>query len=156
MLAATNRDLDRAVDTHQFRQDLFYRLNVIPVLVPPLREHRQDIPLLAIHFARKYSQRLARPFKGISPEARAVLINYSWPGNVLSWKMPLNTLLSWVLPIPSFLPTCQLSYLTKTMPSIRVAPMLKPSAVQGWLGTGGHTQEQSEPGGGGPNSGGSS
>lgn len=82
VLAATNKDLEHAIETKEFRQDLFYRLNVVSVSVPPLREHRQDIPLLAIHFARKYSQRLARPFKGISPEARALLVNYSWPGNV--------------------------------------------------------------------------
>ena len=82
VLAATNKDLERAIVTREFRQDLFYRLNVVSVSVPPLREHRQDIPLLAIHFARKYSQRLARPFKGISPEARTLLVNYSWPGNV--------------------------------------------------------------------------
>ena len=82
VLAATNKDLEKAILAREFRQDLFYRLNVVSVSVPPLREHRQDIPLLAIHFARKYSQRLARPFKGISPEARALLVNYSWPGNV--------------------------------------------------------------------------
>jgi transcriptional regulator with GAF, ATPase, and Fis domain len=82
VLAATNKDLEHAIETKEFRQDLFYRLNVVSVSLPPLREHRQDIPLLAIHFARKYSHRLARPFKGISPEARALLVNYSWPGNV--------------------------------------------------------------------------
>ncbi len=82
VLAATNKDIERAIATKEFRQDLFYRLNVVSVSVPPLREHRQDIPLLAIHFARKYSQRLARPFKGISPEARTLLVNYRWPGNV--------------------------------------------------------------------------
>ncbi len=82
VLAATNKDLERAIEIREFRRDLFYRLNVVSVSVPPLREHRQDIPLLAIHFARKYSQRLSRPFKGISPEARALLVNYSWPGNV--------------------------------------------------------------------------
>jgi transcriptional regulator with GAF, ATPase, and Fis domain len=82
VLAATNKDLERAIESREFRRDLFYRLNVVSVSVPPLREHRQDIPLLAIHFARKYSQRLSRPFKGISPEARALLVNYSWPGNV--------------------------------------------------------------------------
>jgi len=82
VLAATNKDLEQAIEAKEFRQDLFYRLNVVSVSLPPLREHRQDIPLLAIHFARKYSQRLARPFKGISPEARALLVNYSWPGNV--------------------------------------------------------------------------
>ena len=82
VLAATNKDLERAIENREFRRDLFYRLNVVSVSVPPLREHRQDIPLLAIHFARKYSQRLSRPFKGISAEARALLVNYSWPGNV--------------------------------------------------------------------------
>jgi Nif-specific regulatory protein len=82
VLAATNKDLEQAIEAKEFRQDLFYRLNVVSVSVPALREHRQDIPLLAIHFARKYSQRLARPFKGISPEARTLLVNYSWPGNV--------------------------------------------------------------------------
>jgi transcriptional regulator with GAF, ATPase, and Fis domain len=82
VLAATNKDLVQAIEAHQFRQDLFFRLNVLSVTVPPLRERRQDIPLLAMHFARKYSQRLGRPFKGISPSARAALMNYSWPGNV--------------------------------------------------------------------------
>ena len=82
VLAATNKDLEKAIAAREFRQDLFYRLNVVSVSVPPLREHREDIPLLAIHFARKYAQRLSRPFKGISPEARALLMSYSWPGNV--------------------------------------------------------------------------
>ena len=82
VLAATNKDLEEAINAREFRRDLFYRLNVVSVSVPPLREHRDDIPLLAIHFARKYAQRLSRPFKGISPEARALLMNYSWPGNV--------------------------------------------------------------------------
>jgi transcriptional regulator with GAF, ATPase, and Fis domain len=82
VLAATNKDLERAINAREFRQDLFYRLNVVSVSVPPLREHREDIPLLSIHFARKYAQRLSRPFKGISPEARALMMKYSWPGNV--------------------------------------------------------------------------
>jgi len=82
VLAATNKDLEQAIARREFRQDLYYRLNVVSLSVPPLREHRQDIPLLAIHFARKYSQRMTRPFKGISPEARALLVKYSWPGNV--------------------------------------------------------------------------
>ena len=82
VLAATNKDLELAIHAREFRQDLFYRLNVVSVSVPPLREHREDIPLLAIHFARKYAQRLSRPFKGISAEARVLLVNYSWPGNV--------------------------------------------------------------------------
>ncbi len=82
VLAATNKDLQQAINAREFRQDLFYRLNVVSVSVPALREHREDIPLLAIHFARKYAQRLSRPFKGISAQARALLMSYSWPGNV--------------------------------------------------------------------------
>jgi len=82
VLAATNKDLVQAIQAHQFRQDLFFRLNVLSITLPPLRERRQDIPLLAMHFARKYAQRLGRPFKGISPAARAALMNYGWPGNV--------------------------------------------------------------------------
>ena len=82
ILAATNKDLEGAIKAGEFRQDLFYRLNVVSVPVPPLRKHREDIPLLAIYFANKYAQKCNRPFKGITPEARAVLMNYDWPGNI--------------------------------------------------------------------------
>jgi transcriptional regulator with GAF, ATPase, and Fis domain len=82
VLAATNKNLGQAIKTGDFRQDLYYRLNVVSVTVPPLREHRDDIPLLALYFAAKYAARNKRPFKGISREARALLMNYSWPGNV--------------------------------------------------------------------------
>lgn len=82
ILAATNKDLEEAIKRGEFRQDLFYRLNVFSVPVPPLRKHRDDIPLLAIYFATKYAQKCNRPFKGITPEARALLMNYDWPGNI--------------------------------------------------------------------------
>jgi Nif-specific regulatory protein len=82
VLAATNKDLERAIKAGEFRQDLYYRLNVVSVSIPPLREHRDDIPLLALYFAAKYAGIGKRPFKGISKEARALLIGYSWPGNV--------------------------------------------------------------------------
>ena len=82
VLAATNKDLEQAIKAGEFRQDLYYRLNVVSVTVPPLREHRDDIPLLALHFAAKYAQKNKRPFKGISAEARKLLAGYSWPGNV--------------------------------------------------------------------------
>ena len=82
LLAATNKDLEAAIKAGEFRQDLFYRLNVVSVAVPPLRKRREDIPLLAIYFATKYAQKCKRPFKGITPEARAVLLNYEWPGNI--------------------------------------------------------------------------
>jgi Nif-specific regulatory protein len=82
VLAATNKDLEKAIKAGEFRQDLYYRLNVVSVSIPPLRERRDDIPLLALYFAAKYAGIGKRPFKGISKEARALLIGYRWPGNV--------------------------------------------------------------------------
>lgn len=82
VLAATNKNLEQAIKTGEFRADLYYRLNVVSIVVPPLREHREDIPTLALYFATKYAERGNRPFKGISPEARAHLMGYGWPGNV--------------------------------------------------------------------------
>jgi len=82
VLAATNKNLEQAIKSGEFRQDLYYRLNVVSVHVPPLREHREDISLLALYFAAKYAEKSKRPFKGISLEARRLLMGYSWPGNV--------------------------------------------------------------------------
>jgi len=82
LIAATNRDLEAAIKNGGFRQDLFYRLNVLALTMPPLRERREDIPLLAAYFAVKYSQECKRPIKGISAQARAHLLAYDWPGNV--------------------------------------------------------------------------
>jgi Nif-specific regulatory protein len=82
LIAASNRDLDEAVKNNLFRQDLFYRLNVVSVMMPALREHREDIPLLATYFVQKYSRELNREVVGISPEGHALLRQYDWPGNV--------------------------------------------------------------------------
>ena len=82
VLAATNKDLEKAIKSGEFRQDLYYRLNVVSVTVPPLRERRDDIPLLTLYFANRYAASRKRPFKGISAESRTILMNYSWPGNV--------------------------------------------------------------------------
>jgi len=82
LIAATNKDLEGAVRNGSFRQDLFYRLNVVPLSMPPLRERREDIPLLARHFAARYSTQCKRPLMKISPEAIACLTQYDWPGNV--------------------------------------------------------------------------
>jgi Nif-specific regulatory protein len=82
VLAATNKNLEQAIKAGEFRQDLYYRLNVVSIQVPPLREHREDISLLALYFAAKYAEKSKRPFKGISLEARRLLMGYSWPGNV--------------------------------------------------------------------------
>jgi Nif-specific regulatory protein len=82
VIAATNRNLEEAIKAGQFREDLFYRLNVLPTVIPPLRERPDDIPLLAMYFAAKYAEKCNRPVKGISSDARSLLMNYSWPGNV--------------------------------------------------------------------------
>jgi Nif-specific regulatory protein len=82
LVAATNRDLKAAARAGSFREDLFYRLNVVSVRMPPLRERRDDIPLLASYFAAKYGEKLNRRIVGIAPKARACLVRYDWPGNV--------------------------------------------------------------------------
>ncbi|MGI8746339.1 MAG: sigma 54-interacting transcriptional regulator [Bryobacteraceae bacterium] len=82
LLAATNRDLEDAVKKGTFRQDLFYRLNVVSLKATPLRQRPEDIPALAEHFAKKFALQCGRKLSGITPEARAYLRSYSWPGNV--------------------------------------------------------------------------
>jgi transcriptional regulator with GAF, ATPase, and Fis domain len=81
-LAATNKDLQKAVRENSFRADLFHRLNVISFTLPALRQHPEDIPLLAEYFAARYAKRCNREVKGISAEARACLARYDWPGNI--------------------------------------------------------------------------
>jgi transcriptional regulator with PAS, ATPase and Fis domain len=86
LITATNRDLVRAMESGAFREDLFYRLNVIPIHVPPLRERRGDIALLAMHFLLKTSPGNPDKPKGFAPEAMALLEHYAWPGNVRELK----------------------------------------------------------------------
>jgi len=82
IIAATNRDLRKAVDDGSFREDLFYRLNVIPITLPPLRDRREDIPLLVTHFLEHLTIETDRRIEGVSAEALALLMKYDWPGNV--------------------------------------------------------------------------
>ncbi len=82
IVAATNRDLKHAVSAGTFRADLFYRLHVFPIHLPPLRERAEDIPLLAQRFVEKFSRRLAKPMTSIDPATMARLITYAWPGNI--------------------------------------------------------------------------
>jgi two-component system response regulator PilR (NtrC family) len=82
IISATNRDLEQMVRDGEFRNDLYYRLNVIPIYVPPLRDHADDIPLLARHFVGNHAARMGRGPLGISPEAETALGKYMWPGNV--------------------------------------------------------------------------
>jgi DNA-binding NtrC family response regulator len=82
IIAATNRDLKKAVADGQFREDLYYRLNVIPILLPPLRDRREDIPLLVDHFLEHLSVETDRKIEGVSADALALLMRHDWPGNV--------------------------------------------------------------------------
>jgi two-component system nitrogen regulation response regulator NtrX len=82
IVAATNKDLKAEIQKGHFREDLYYRLNVIPFIVPPLRDRQEDIPLLAAHFLKELSAAHGRPKMTLSPEAVTVLSSYSWPGNV--------------------------------------------------------------------------
>ncbi|HET7108544.1 MAG TPA: sigma 54-interacting transcriptional regulator [Candidatus Acidoferrum sp.] len=81
-IAATNKDLQKAVTDEKFRLDLFYRLNVVSITMPALREHAEDIPFLADHFVTRFSLRCNRKVRGLSPAARACLAQYDWPGNI--------------------------------------------------------------------------
>ena len=82
LIAATNRDLSAMVDEQKFRQDLFYRLNVFPIRVPPLRERTEDIPLLVRHFVQQFSRRMNKHIDSISSDTMKALVRYEWPGNI--------------------------------------------------------------------------
>ncbi len=82
IIAATNQDLEKAITEKKFREDLFYRINVIPIHLPPLRERRVDIPILANHFLRKFNKLKRKNVEKIVPEVMEYLMRYSWPGNV--------------------------------------------------------------------------
>ena len=82
VIAATNRDLEKAIAAGDFREDLFYRLSVIPIHLPPLRERRDDIPLMARAFLERFRKAMEKPIEGIEPAAMAQLETYDWPGNV--------------------------------------------------------------------------
>jgi formate hydrogenlyase transcriptional activator len=82
LIAATNRDLAKMVEDQTFRADLFYRLNVIPILVPPLRERPEDVPLLVQHFTELFSRRINKAIQSVPSETMSAMVQYDWPGNV--------------------------------------------------------------------------
>lgn len=82
LIAATHRDLAAEVNAGRFRQDLYYRLNVVAIEVPSLRQRREDIPLLANHFLQRFAERNRKAVKGFTPQAMDLLIHYDWPGNI--------------------------------------------------------------------------
>ena len=82
LIAATNKDLEKMIKEETFREDLYYRLNIVPIYLPALRERPEDIPLLAVHFLKKYAEEMGKAIKGFTPEAMEKLMRYSWQGNV--------------------------------------------------------------------------
>ena len=82
VISATNKDLRRAIERQEFREDLYYRLNVVNIELPPLRERKEDIPLLAQHFLNKFASENRKEITGLSPDATEFLLDYDWPGNV--------------------------------------------------------------------------
>ena len=82
IVAATHRDLDEMIVQGLFRLDLYYRLSVFPITIPPLRERPEDIPLLAWHFVRQFARQMNKAIDAISPETMEALVEYSWPGNI--------------------------------------------------------------------------
>jgi len=82
IVVATNKDLQKEVEKNNFRQDLFYRIHVIPVSLPPLREKKEDIPFLVEHFLEKFSQKMKKKVKGVTPQTIQKLMLYDWPGNI--------------------------------------------------------------------------
>ncbi|MBI3014137.1 MAG: sigma-54-dependent Fis family transcriptional regulator [Candidatus Tectomicrobia bacterium] len=81
-ISSTNRNLKEMVESGKFREDLYYRLNIIMIHVPPLRDRQEDIPLLSEHFCRKFAEKMGKPIKGFAPPAMEALLAYDWPGNV--------------------------------------------------------------------------
>ncbi|HEQ71418.1 MAG TPA: sigma-54-dependent Fis family transcriptional regulator [Spirochaetia bacterium] len=82
IITATNRDLKSAIEKGEFREDLFYRLNVVNIHIPPLRERKEDIPLLIASFLKEFAEENNKPIEGVDPKARAILSQYTWPGNI--------------------------------------------------------------------------
>lgn len=122
IISATNSDLQAAIKKYKFREDLFYRLNVIPIHLPPLRERKEDIPILANHFLNKYSSEFGKKIKGIRKDALALMGNYDWPGNIRELENLIERLC--VL--------CKKDYIEKSMlpPEIRGESNTNPQAEE--------------------------
>jgi Nif-specific regulatory protein len=141
LIAATNRNLTQEVKHGTFREDLYHRLNVVTVRTPPLREHREDIPKLARHFAGAAAIRCARRIEGVSPEAERYLVEYSWPGNVRELENAMERAVvlgadsGWIRPedLPETLLEGAASMGTSPAPFIsNVADAKKESIVRAW------------------------
>lgn len=98
VIAATNKDLQKEIEQDSFRQDLFYRLNVLPIAMPPLRDRKEDIPLLIEHFVKQFCDENGKPIKHVSPDAISLLKGHDWPGNVRELRNIVERLIIMVEP----------------------------------------------------------
>jgi two-component system, NtrC family, response regulator PilR len=103
VIAATNQDLAKAIADGRFREDLYYRINVIPIALPPLRERREDIPLIAEHFVAKYADQMDKEITGIAHETLDLLTRYEWPGNIRELENVIERAVA-LEPTPAILP----------------------------------------------------
>jgi two-component system response regulator HydG len=117
IITATNKDLQREIAEHRFREDLFYRLNVINIHLPPLRDRRDDIPLLAMYFLKLYAEKNQKSIEGFSEEAMHALTSYDWPGNVRELENAVERAV--VFTNTKIVP---LSVLPQIVPALREAP----------------------------------
>jgi len=131
VLAATNVDLKAKIENGTFRSDLFYRLNVISITIPPLRERGEDVDRLAVHFVQKCAQRMGREPKRVSPEAHAALRAYAWPGNVRELEHAMERAL--VLSPGPIIQASDLPFETARPGSIPPGPLGGSSAGEGFL-----------------------
>jgi len=126
LITATNKDLSQLIKKGSFREDLYYRINVVPIVIPPLRERKEDIPILVDHFINKFNVENNKTVKGINKEALEFLMQYEWPGNVRE----LENLIERVIALTSneYIPTNELPYSFKNIPKING---LKESVLDG-------------------------
>ena len=129
VITATNKNLGEAVRNRQFREDLFYRLNVIQIAIPPLREHKEDVLPLADHFIKMYNRKFEREIEGLSPQAIQVLLAHSWPGNVRELRNAIERAM--VLEESTRLEVQSLTILTESFEPAAPVPSLTAAATQG-------------------------
>jgi DNA-binding NtrC family response regulator len=126
LITATNKDLNQLIKKGSFREDLYYRINVVPIVIPPLRERKEDIPMLIDHFVNKFNGENNKNVKGISKEALDLLMQYEWPGNVRE----LENLVERVIALTSN-ESIQLNELPLSFKNIPKISGLKESVLEG-------------------------
>ena len=136
VIAATNRDLTELIQERKFREDLYYRLNVFPIVIPPLRERPEDIPLLAWSFIKEFIQTMGRPVNSVSNDSMIALLTYSWPGNVRELRNVIERAMikgrSTVLQIDPLEDTTSLSGQDQSMQSFERNHIIKVLKSTGW------------------------